>query len=727
MTDSETDADDSQSASSTGVYATLRFDQSLCCLGFDEGGSNLLGITPEAVGSDILPQIFRTPEVVRSELQRVQESGRPTTIRWEASATGAVGWGWVRPANDGVSILLSVDEEAKTRNGKLEEHTTPESITARSALLEQTERLANTGGWEYDRRRETLTWTAGTKDIHGVDTGYEPTVEEALSFYHPDDRELLSSLIDRAVDEQEPYDTQARLTTTDGRQRWVRTVGEPVIDADGEVVAVRGAIRDISDERAQERQISLLKRAIDASPVGVTLADVRRDDEPLMYVNQAFEELTGYDESEVLGRNCRFLQGEETREEPVATLRAAIDAGEPATVELRNYRADGTMFWNRLTISPVTDDDGAVTHYVGFQIDVTEAKTLETQLQEFKQAVECSGHAIYITDVDGTITYVNKAFEETTGYRSEEAVGQTPNILNSGQMDDKYFDRLWSEITAGNTFEERIVDRDREGHFYRAHQTISPLIGDDGEVTGFVAVQTDITDQIERSQQVAVLDRVLRHNLRNDMNIVLGHAERLAEALDGDLADSARTIRDTGADLLDLAQKERAIVERLNAPTERTTQHLRSVIDTIVEDLEPAYPDARLTVECPAALTVSATPQVGDALGEFVENALEHTDESPPSVRITAAVRRERTGDAVRISIADRGPGVPESLRQLVTSDRVPDSLTHSDGLGMWIASWVVTRSGGSVDFETRDGGGTVVHVTLPGGLDEPGSGDNHD
>ncbi|MFC7096460.1 PAS domain S-box protein [Halobaculum marinum] len=718
MTDSETDAGTSRSPSTACVDATLRLDQSLCYLGVDDDGADLLGIGSDATGTDVLARLSQSPAAVRSRLHAAQETGRPVTIRWDSSATGAAGWGWARPTDDGVSILLSVDDGAHTVDGERSDPTESESVVSRSALLEQTEYLANTGGWEYDCSRETITWTAGTREIHGVAPEYEPTLEEALSFYHPDDRELLANHFDRAIDDQEPYDTEARIETGGGRQKWIRTVGDPVTDADGEVVAVRGAIQDITRQRAQQQQISILKRAIDASPVGVTLVDVRRDDEPLVYVNSAFEDLTGYDESEALGRNCRFLQGERTREESVAQLRAAIEAGDAASVELRNYRADGTEFWNHLTISPVADASGEITHYVGFQTDITDAKSLRTQLQQFKRAVESSAHAIYITDVDGTITYVNEAFEEITGYPADEAVGRTPRILNSGQMDDEYYERLWSELTAGNSFEERIIDRDRDGHFYRAHQTISPLT-DDGAVTGFVAVQTDITDQIERSQQVAVLDRVLRHNLRNDMNVILGHAGRLTDALDGDLADAAEAITDAGNRLLGIADKERAIVSHLNGPTERTTQDVESLVDAILDDLRPKYPDAELTVDRLAGVTVNATTQVGDALGEFVENALKHSGATPASVRLSAEVRRERSEDVVRISIADRGPGVPESLRQLISSDRVPDSLTHSDGLGMWIARWVVTRSGGSVDFEERTGGGTVVHVTLPGGFDE--------
>ncbi|WP_435157627.1 bacterio-opsin activator domain-containing protein [Haladaptatus sp. DFWS20] len=124
-------------------------------------------------------------------------------------------------------------------------------------------------------------------------------------------------------------------------------------------------------------ELKLKERAINEAPVGITIADGEPNDEPLIYVNESFEELTGYSAEEVLGRNCRFLQGEGSDPNAVAEMRAAIDAEEPVSVELRNYRKDGQEFWNRITIAPIRDDTGDVTHFGGFQTDITERKNAE--------------------------------------------------------------------------------------------------------------------------------------------------------------------------------------------------------------------------------------------------------------------------------------------------------------------------------------------------------------
>jgi PAS domain S-box-containing protein len=127
------------------------------------------------------------------------------------------------------------------------------------------------------------------------------------------------------------------------------------------------------------RELSVRERAMDEAPIGISIADPSQDDRPLVYVNDGFVDLTGYPREEILGRNCRFLQGPDTREEPVAEMRVALDAEQPVTVELLNYRRDGTPFRNRVSLQPLRDERGRLTHWVGFQQDVTEWRTSDAR------------------------------------------------------------------------------------------------------------------------------------------------------------------------------------------------------------------------------------------------------------------------------------------------------------------------------------------------------------
>ncbi|MFB6096400.1 MAG: bacterio-opsin activator domain-containing protein [Haloferacaceae archaeon] len=132
----------------------------------------------------------------------------------------------------------------------------------------------------------------------------------------------------------------------------------------------------------QEVDELLKERAMDEAPVGITIADARAPDVPLIYVNDAFERITGYAREDVLGRNCRFLQGPETEPEPVDELRAAIEEERRTVVELRNYRRDGELFWNRVEVAPIVDESGTTTHFVGFQLDITDRRRAEAAVRE---------------------------------------------------------------------------------------------------------------------------------------------------------------------------------------------------------------------------------------------------------------------------------------------------------------------------------------------------------
>jgi PAS domain S-box-containing protein len=157
------------------------------------------------------------------------------------------------------------------------------------------------------------------------------------------------------------------------------------IDREDRFVAIS---RDISDRKEREAEFRRKTRAMDEAPVGITISESAQKDNEMTYINEKFEEMTGYTKAEAVGENCRFLQGAETREEPVAEMRSAIDNEEPVSVELRNYRKDGTMFWNRVTIAPVEDETGEITNWVGFQEDITDRKEGEQKLRRQNDQLE---------------------------------------------------------------------------------------------------------------------------------------------------------------------------------------------------------------------------------------------------------------------------------------------------------------------------------------------------
>ena len=145
---------------------------------------------------------------------------------------------------------------------------------------------------------------------------------------------------------------------------------------------------EIRERQQKEEELRLSNQAIAASSNGIVIADAREPDMPIIYINPAFERMTGYEAEEVIGRNCRFLQGEDKDQPALDELREALREGKCCTVILSNYRKDGTFFWNDLSISPIYDNSGNLTHFVGIQTDITERKVAQEALRYQQEQTE---------------------------------------------------------------------------------------------------------------------------------------------------------------------------------------------------------------------------------------------------------------------------------------------------------------------------------------------------
>lgn len=132
----------------------------------------------------------------------------------------------------------------------------------------------------------------------------------------------------------------------------------------------------------------MFRNCLEASRDGISITDATKPGNPFLYVNKAFERITGYKSDEIIGKCGRVLQREETDQPGVQRLRKSIRSGEPCVSLIRNYRKDGTLFWNELSVSPVCSDDGRILHYIGVQRDVTERVQQEAELTKYRQQLE---------------------------------------------------------------------------------------------------------------------------------------------------------------------------------------------------------------------------------------------------------------------------------------------------------------------------------------------------
>ncbi|MBP0007701.1 PAS domain S-box protein [Roseofilum sp. Belize Diploria] len=238
----------------------------------------------------------------------------------------------------------------------------------------------------YDLEQHKTVYS--NKDIALV-LGYTPRQIQEMGnivcedFLHPEDRPKVVQWQEELVDANntEIWEIEYRMRDRHGEWHWF--VSRDTIftrNDQGKPIQLLGAASDITERKQVEEQLRLSERAIAASSNGIVIIDAQQPDFPVISVNPAFERVTGYCAQDIIGKNCRILQGTDRQQEGLATIRKALKNEESCTVVLRNYRKNGTLFWNRTTISPIHDDRGILTHYLGIQNNITEIKVAEEHL-----------------------------------------------------------------------------------------------------------------------------------------------------------------------------------------------------------------------------------------------------------------------------------------------------------------------------------------------------------
>jgi len=239
-----------------------------------------------------------------------------------------------------------------------------------------------------------------------------------------------------------------------------------------------------------------------------------------------------------------------------------------------------------------------------------------------------------------------------------------------------------------------------------------PLDGRRDAAVGHLIALREITDQKVYEQRLEVANRLLRHNLRTDTNLILGHADNLADAVPDRHREDLEQIRIAAHRLADLSHKANQLETTLHLDAaDRTTVDAVPVVGTVVDRVRTAHPAATITLDAPARAPVTTVNEalLEAAVGHVLENAIEHTDR-PPEVTVTV-----ESGDPVTIRVADNGPGIPDIEQSVIAAGR-ETQLEHGSGVGLWLVHWITTASGGDVAFDTNDPRGSVVTLTLPAG-----------
>lgn len=369
--------------------------------------------------------------------------------------------------------------------------------------------------------------------------------------------------------------------------------------------------------------------------------------------------------------------------------------------------------------------------------DITDRVSAEegvrSQLRVLDALASTVPAALFQCTADGTLARWNERLSTDTGYADGELSGTALTTLVDEESRDAVADALHSVYRRGEVTQCEATLFTRSGERVPYRFTLGPIVGgsesdgddlvDDGvngdegdgvdgsTVVGAVGIGEDVTESSLREERLAVLTRVLRHNFRNDLNVVTGFTERaIAETDDPELTEQLERVVATAERLLRVGETSRQ-VERLLA--DRPTPRPIPLADAVDEALASLPVELRergdIEVDVPDGVTVSAVGYLAEAIAELVDNAIRHNDATRPLVRISAAELPSESWAS--LVIADDGPGIPPTERSVLTGEETP--LDHASGLGLWYVNWIVMAGGGSFDIRESKVGGTRIEVEL--------------
>ena len=353
---------------------------------WNAAAARLYGYSADEIIGQHRSVLFTADDLARGlpqqELELARATGKASEETWRRRKDGSLFWsnGTMSALYDGEGTLRGFVKVIRDLTERKRALDALEEVQQRLELATQSARI---GIWEWNVLTNELVWDSRMYELYGVSVAeFSGAYDAWQRGLHPEDRAASEAALAAALHGEQGFHFEFRIVRPDGEVRDVEAHGQVRRASDGTATHVIGLNRDITERKQAERGLRLRDRAIQAVSQGILITDPNLTDNPIIYASRGFEQMTGYDAPSTLGRNSRFLQGEHSDPATVRVLQEAIAAGRECSVEILNYKQDGTPFWNALFITPIRADNGTLLHFVGVQADVTERRTLERAFQQ---------------------------------------------------------------------------------------------------------------------------------------------------------------------------------------------------------------------------------------------------------------------------------------------------------------------------------------------------------
>ncbi len=553
------------------------------------------------------------------------------------------------------------------------------------------------------------------------------------------------------------------LRRSDGMPVWTRVSGAAIHDSAGNPVSVLCILLDITERKLAEEALreerQRLASIIRASNVGTWEWDLRTGG---VAFNDRWSEIAGYSLAELapvsmetwrqLAHPDDYQASQNLLEKHLRNESAYFAA------ESRMRHRDGSWLWvlDRGQVTSWTSD-GRPLLMRGIRQEITRLKQMTDRLRTFSKAIESSPWMVMIADPEGRIEYVNPAWEQVTGFRLDEVVGQNPRFLQSGVHSREFYAQLWGEITTGRVWRGELRNRKKKGECYWESAAIAPLLDDTGRISHFVAVKADISERHAMEDKIrqwnAELERkvaertaeltaanaskdeflaTMSHEIRTPMNGVIGMTGLLLDtALDDDQRHYAEAIRSSGESLLALVNDvlDFSKLEAGKLGLELLDFNLRDLLESFAAPLAVRARCKGIEFDCAAEPNVpvkvtGAPGRLRQILTNLAGNAVKFTEHGQVTVRVSLVAETE-TDVLIRFAVRDTGIGIPPELQQklfqkFTQADTSTTRRYGGTGLGLAISKQLAEMMGGEIGVNSQPGVGSEFWFTVPLGKTAP-------
>ncbi len=464
------------------------------------------------------------------------------------------------------------------------------------------------------------------------------------------------------------------------------------------------------------------------------------EDTTISLVNSRFEELGGLNREEIQGKKSwtEWVLPEELAKLRDYHWKRRLDPGSvPSAYETRYRHVSGEVRDALIFAALIPGTQSSVLSVM----DITERKRAEADLRRLTMAIEQAAETIVITDLDGTIQYVNPAFERTTGYSRAEAVGQNPRILASGQHDVSFYEEMWATLLRGEVWTGHFVNKRKDGTLYEEDATISPVRDASGTVTHYVAVKRDVTHEIEMQNQLRQAQKMealgtlaggIAHDFNNILGAILGYTELtlLDLASDSTAAENLRAVIKSSHRARDLVKQILAF-SRMSGQERRPVQlgHLfkealkllrASIPTTII--IQPVidldHPQGDMVMADPTQIhqvLMNLCTNAAQAMrprGGVLEVGLSNVDFAPNDPN---RPKELAAGPYVHIWVADTGQGIEPAVQERIFDPFfTTKGVGEGTGMGLAVVHGIVQGHRGAIRVESHPGVGTTFSVWFP-------------